>query len=65
MTSAWNKYELCFAFKHRDIEWEWENRGGIVVIFLNKWRFFLTLGRCMPANNLERMRRANLFSILL
>lgn len=56
---------MSFAIKHRDIEREWENRGGVVVIFLNNWRFLLTLRRCMPANILERMRRSNLISILL
>lgn len=48
---------MSFAIKHRDIEREWENRGGVVVIFLNNGRFLLTLRRCMPANILERMRR--------
>lgn len=25
---------MSFALKHRDIEREWENRGGVMVIFL-------------------------------
>jgi len=32
MTSAWTN--MSFAIKHRDIEREWENRGGVMVIFL-------------------------------
>ncbi|KAK7317085.1 hypothetical protein RJT34_01016 [Clitoria ternatea] len=31
ITSAWTN--MSFAIKHRDIEREWENRGGVVVIF--------------------------------
>lgn len=53
---------MSFAIKHRDIEREWENQGGVLVVFLNNWRFLLTLRRSIPANILERMRRSNFIS---